>query len=86
MTDSPPPTDLEDTIRKLREDNRALIHQRDELQRELLAHRAFVRLCAAVFPAVEGLKPQHVALYAAEKARPLAALSVIQPVPTPATP
>ncbi len=64
----------EDTIRKLRAEVRALIHQRDELQHELLKHRAFVRLCAAVFPAVEGLKPQHTALYAAEKARPLATL------------
>lgn len=73
MSDTIPDTD-EDTIRKLRADVRALQHQRAELQTELQAHRAFVRLCAAVFPAVEGLRPQHAALYAAEKARPLATL------------
>lgn len=64
-----------DTISKLRAEVRALTHQRAELQEELKAHRAFVRLCAAVFPAVEGLKPQHAMLYAAEKARPLATLA-----------
>lgn len=71
MSDTIPDTD-EDTIRKLRADVRALQHQRAELQEELKAHRAFNRLCAAVFPAVEGLKPQHEALRATEKARPLA--------------
>jgi hypothetical protein len=64
----------EDTIRKLRAELRALTHQRAELQEELKAHRTFVRLCAAVFPAVDGLRPQHAMLYAAEKARPLATL------------
>ena len=81
MPDSPATEDLEDENRKLRADVRALIHQRDELQHELLKHRAFVRLCAAVFPAVEGLKPQHAALYAAEKARPLATLPATPPQP-----
>lgn len=63
-----------DTVRKLEAEVRALLHQRDEMQAELLRHRVFVRHCAAVFPAVENLKPQHAALYAAEKERPLATL------------
>lgn len=82
MPDSPTPPDLEDENRKLRADLRALLHQRDELQHDLTRHRAFVRLCAAVFPAVEGLKPQHAALYAAEKARPLATLPGAIPNPS----
>lgn len=67
-------SDLEDENRKLRADVAALMHQRAELVDELKAHRVFVRHCAAVFPAVDNLKPQHSALYAAEKNRPLATL------------
>lgn len=72
MPDSPD-TD-EDTIRKLRADVAALLHQRDELQQDLIKHRVFVRHCAAIFPALDNLRPQHAALYAAEKNRPLATL------------
>ena len=81
-TDTPPP-DIEDENRKLRAEIRALIHQRSELQEEIKAQRWFVRSCAAVFSAMDNLKPQHAALYAAEKARPLASLPLTQPLELP---
>lgn len=79
MNDPAPPPDLDDENRKLRAEIRALIHQRAELQEEIKAQRAFVRLCAAIFPALDGMRSQHAALYAAEKARPLASLPVTLP-------
>ena len=82
MPDSPIP-DLEDENRKLRAEIRALIHQRGELQEELKAQRWFVRSCAAVFYAMDNLKPQHAALYATEKARPLASLPTVIPFTPP---
>jgi len=75
-----PLSDLEDENRKLRAEVRALIHQRGELQEEIKAQRWFVRQCAAVFAAVDNLKPQHAGLYATEKSRPLASLPCPPPV------
>lgn len=58
-----PEPDPSDTIRKQQASIAALLSQNDELRAELTAHRAFVRLCAAIFPALDGIRPQHSRLY-----------------------
>ena len=85
MNDSPDVPDPEDEIRKLKAQVRAQLHQISDLQEEIKAQRWFVRSCAAVFAALDGIKPMHSALYATEKMRPLAALPAIAPV-QPSTP
>jgi hypothetical protein len=79
MTEDIPPHDLEDENRKLKAEIRAQLHQITDLQEELKAQRWFVRSCSAIFFALDNLKPMHAALYATEKARPLAALPAVAP-------
>lgn len=50
---------------------RALTQQRDDLAGELRDARVFVRLCAAIFPALDGCRSAHAALLDRAKSQPL---------------
>lgn len=70
MTD-PTHDQLRDLLAKKEAECRALEHQFMDMTNLLREHNAFVRLCGAIFPALEGIRPAHALLMEKAKASPL---------------
>lgn len=63
---------LRDLLRKKEAECRALAHLAEDLRGELRDHRVFVRLCGAVFPAMDGCRASHAALLDRAKSQSMA--------------